>query len=160
MANSFHLRLPQLRNPTLDGVACRSTRLQTRSKPWSSLSWSHQTLSDDDKPKQENDMKIPIAVDVRRAESERVVDERRVDHHSAFGPLQEVRQIKQMTVAAAYPVPGAVLVQHEDLARREPTLSTALPIFHNPDYSPPLIFSIIKYYSHYYYIITIIYHTF
>lgn len=65
---------------------------------------------------------LPVAMDMRRAEGEGIVDECRINHHATLSTLQKVGEVKQMTVAAAYPVTGAVLVQHEDLARREPAL--------------------------------------
>lgn len=64
----------------------------------------------------------PVPVNVRRAEGERVVDERGIDHDAALGPAQQVHEVVEVAVASPHAVPRAVLVQHEDLPRREPAL--------------------------------------
>lgn len=64
----------------------------------------------------------PVPVDVRGAESEAVVKQRRVDDGAVLRPLQQVAQVTQVSVAASDAVPGAVLVQNKHLARAEPSL--------------------------------------
>lgn len=64
----------------------------------------------------------PVSVDVRRAKGERVVDERGIDHDAALGPGQQIDEVVEVPVASPHAVPSAVLVQHEDLPRREPAL--------------------------------------
>lgn len=66
---------------------------------------------------------VPIAVNVRGAEGERVVDESGIDHRPPLSAVQEVRQVAEVPVASSDSVPGAVLVQHENLARGKPALS-------------------------------------
>lgn len=65
---------------------------------------------------------IPISVDVRSTEGERIVDQGRIDHHATFSPMQQVRQVEEMTVASSHSITGTVLVQHKDLTRRKPAL--------------------------------------
>ena len=51
------------------------------------------------------------------------VDEGGVDHLLFLALIQEILQVAEMSVATPHSVPGAVLVQEEHLARREPALS-------------------------------------
>ena len=60
---------------------------------------------------------------VRGAEGERVVDESGIDHHSPLRPVEQIRQVKKVTVTASHAVSSAILVQHKNLARREPALN-------------------------------------
>ena len=63
-------------------------------------------------------------MDVRGAEGEAVVEQRRVDHDSGLGAVQQVAQVAHVPVTAAHAVPRTVLIQHEQLARRKPALHT------------------------------------
>ena len=55
-------------------------------------------------------MYIPVAMDVRSAEGERIVDEGRIDHESPFRTVEKVRQVEEVPVTASDSVTGAILV--------------------------------------------------
>lgn len=65
---------------------------------------------------------LPVAVDVRGAEGEAVVQQRGVDHGTVLSPLQQIAQVAQVPVAATHTVACAVLVHDKHLTRAEPTL--------------------------------------
>ncbi len=50
------------------------------------------------------------------------MNQRRINHHSTFGPVEQIGQVVQVAVASADSVPGAVLVENEDLTGGEPSL--------------------------------------
>lgn len=62
-------------------------------------------------------------MDMAGAEGETVMHQRGVNRLlGALSHVQQVREVAEMTVAAPDSIPGAVLIEDEHLAGREPTL--------------------------------------
>jgi hypothetical protein len=61
-------------------------------------------------------------MNVRSAEGEGIMNQSGINHHPTFSAIQQISQVVQMTVASADSVPGAVLIENEDLTWREPSL--------------------------------------
>jgi len=72
---------------------------------------------------------LPISVNVRSAEGERVVNESRIDHYSTFSPVQQVGKIPKVAVTASNAVAGTIFIQNKNLTRWEPTLWTVQNTF-------------------------------